>query len=101
MPLPSPTLVSEFPDVIPTHPLDNLLHLAPKPISLASLMQPWPYDTHYFSIFRPYQMDTDNRKLRLTAHPHVTHTHALKHETFCLERICPTHYPYGGNKHAK
>ena len=37
-PLPSPTLVSEFSNIVPTHPLDNLLHLAPKPVSLGSLM---------------------------------------------------------------
>ena len=98
---PSPTIVSEFPDVVSAHPLDILPHVAPEPFSLESLMRSWPYSSHHFTEFRPYQVDTDDRKLRLTAHPHMTHTHALKHETFCLEHICPTHYPYGGNKWAK
>ena len=100
-PPPSPTVVSEFPDVVPAHPLDILPRVAPEPFSLESLMQSWPYDSHRFTQFRPYQTDTDDRKLRLTARPHMTHMHTLEHETFCLERVCPTHYPYGGNKRAK
>jgi hypothetical protein len=40
MPPPSPTLVSKFPNIVPAHPLDNLPHLAPEPVSLSSLMQP-------------------------------------------------------------
>ena len=35
------------------------------------------------------------------ARAHVTHAHSLEHETFRLERICPTHYPYGNNKRAR
>jgi hypothetical protein len=97
-PPPSPTVVSEFPDIVPTHPLDILPRVAPEPFSLESLMRSWPYDSHRFTDFRPYRTDTNDRKLRLTARPHMTHTHALEHETFCLERVCPTHYPYGGNK---
>jgi hypothetical protein len=100
-PPPSPTIISEFPDVVPAHPFDILLCLTPEPFSLGSLMRPWPYDTHHFTSFHLYCTDTDNRKLCLTAHPHMTHVHTLEHETFCLERVCPTHYPYGGNKHAK
>jgi hypothetical protein len=37
-PPPSPTVVSEFPDVVPTHPLDILPRVAPEPFSLGSLM---------------------------------------------------------------
>ena len=101
MPPPSPTIVSEFPDVVPAHPLDILPCVAPEPFSLESLMRSWPYDSHHFTDFRPYQTDTDMRELHLTARPHMTHTHTLEHETFCLERVCPTHFPYGGNRHAK
>jgi hypothetical protein len=101
MPPPSPTIVSEFPDVVSAHPFNILPHIAPEPFILASLMQPWPYDIHRFTSFHPHRTDTDNRKLHLTACPHITHTHTLKHETFCLECICPTHYPYGNNQHAK
>jgi hypothetical protein len=97
-PPPSPTLVSEFPDVVPAHPLDILPHVAPEPFSLESLMRSWPYNSHHFTSFRPYRSDTNSRELRLTAHPHMTHVHTLEHETFCLEHVCPTHYPYGGNK---
>jgi len=38
MPPSSPTVVSEFPDVVPAHPLDILPHVAPHPFSLGSLM---------------------------------------------------------------
>jgi len=38
MPPPSPTLVSEFPSIVPAHPFDILPCLAPEPVSLASLM---------------------------------------------------------------
>jgi hypothetical protein len=100
-PPPSPTVVSEFPDVVPAHPLDILPRVALEPFSLESLMQSWPYDSHRFTSFRLYQTDTDDRKIHLTARPHMTHVHALEHETFCLERVCPTHHPYGGNKRAK
>jgi hypothetical protein len=44
-PPPSPTVVSEFPNVVPTHPLDILPHIAPEPFCLDSLLQSWPYDT--------------------------------------------------------
>jgi len=88
MPPPSPTIVSEIPDIVPAHPFDILLRLAPKPFNLGSLMRPWPYDTHHFSTFHPYHTDTDDRKLCLTAHLHMTHTHTLEHETFYLERVC-------------
>ena len=101
MPLPSPTLVSEFPDIVPAHPFENLPHVAPEPFSLESLMRSWPYSSHRFTDFCPYRTDTNDRKLWLTAHPHMTHVHTLEHETFCFERICPTHYPNGGNKRAK
>ena len=75
----SPTVVSEFPNVVPAHPFDILLCLAPKPFSLGSLMQPWPYDTHRFTTFHPHHTDTDDRKLHLMACPHVTYAHTLKH----------------------
>jgi hypothetical protein len=100
-PPPSPTVVSEFPNVVPAYPLDILPQVAPEPFSLESLMRSWPYNSHCFMEFCPYHTDTDMEKLRLTAHPHITHTHTLEHETFCFERVCPTHYPYGGNKRAK
>ena len=100
-PPPSPTVVSEFPDVVPTHPLDILPHIASEPLTLESLMQSWPYDSHHFTEFHPYHTDTDIRKLHLTACPHMTYMHTLEHKTFCLERVCPTHYPYGGNRRAK
>jgi hypothetical protein len=100
-PPPSPTVVSEFPDVVPAHPFDILPRVAPEPFSLESLMRSWPYNSHRFTDFHPYRTDTDAGKLRLTARPHMTHTHTLEHETFCLECVCPTHYPYGGNKRAK
>jgi len=98
---PSPTVVSEFPDVVPAHPFDILPHVAPEPLSLGSLMRSWPYTTHCFTEFHPYWTDTDDRKLRLMARPHMSHGHTLEHKTFCLERVCPTHYPYGGNRRAK
>jgi hypothetical protein len=101
MPPPSPTIVSEFPDVVLAHPFNILPCVAPEPLSLDSLMRPWPYTTHRFSTFRPYCTDTDDRKLRLTACPHITHVYTLEHKTFCLEQVCPTHYPYGNNQHAK
>jgi hypothetical protein len=100
-PPPSPTIVSKFPDVVPTHPLDILSRVASEPFRLESLMRSWPYDTHQFTKFRPYWTDTDDRKLHPMACPHMSHRHALEHETFCLKRVCPTHYPYGSNKRAK
>jgi hypothetical protein len=101
IPPPSPTIVSEFPDIVLAHPFDILPCIAPEPLSLDSLMQSWPYNMHWFTSFCPYRTDTDNRKLRLTACPHMTHVHTLEHETFCYKRVCPTHFPYGGNRQAK
>jgi hypothetical protein len=100
-PPPSPTVVSEFPDTVPAHPLNILPHVAPEPFSLESLMWSWPYDSHRFTSFHPYWTDTDDRKLHLTACPHMTHAHTLKHKTFCFEHVCPTHYPYGNNRRTK
>jgi hypothetical protein len=37
-PPPSPTIVSEFPNIIPAHLFNILLHVAPEPLSLDSLM---------------------------------------------------------------
>jgi hypothetical protein len=53
-PPPSPTVVSEFPDVVPTHPLDILPRVAPEPFSLESLVRSWPYNSYRFTDFRPY-----------------------------------------------
>ena len=33
------TVVSDFPEVIPAHPLDNLPHVAPEPVTMRSLMR--------------------------------------------------------------
>jgi hypothetical protein len=40
------TIVSDYPDTVPTHPLDILPHLTPEPFSLNSLLRSWPYSTH-------------------------------------------------------
>ena len=37
-PPPSPTVVSEFPNIVPAHPLDILPRVALEPFSLESLM---------------------------------------------------------------
>jgi hypothetical protein len=95
------TVVSHFPDVIPAHPLDILPHVKPEPVTLRSLLRSPPYTSHHFTSFRPYRTDTNDTELRLAPRPHLTHSHTLKHHTFCLERVCPTHYPYGGNRRAK
>jgi hypothetical protein len=100
-PPPSPTVVSEFPDIVPAHPLDILPCVAPKPFSLRSLMRPWPYDMHRFVPFHLYCIDTEDRKLHLMAYAHMTHAHSLEHKTFCFECVCPTYYPYGNNRRAK
>jgi hypothetical protein len=47
------TMVSDFPDIVPAHPLDILPHVAPEPITLCSLMRSWLYTTHRFTEFRP------------------------------------------------
>jgi len=95
------TIISNFPDTIPAHPFDILPRLAPEPFNLASLLCPWPYSSHRFTEFHPYRTDGDPTELRLAPCPHETHVHTLEHSTFCYKRICPTHYPYGGNKRAK
>ena len=94
-------VVSDFPNVIPTHPLDILPHVAPKPITLRSLMCSWPYTTHHFTEFCPRHTDRDFTELWLAPWGHFTHTHTLEHLTFCREHVCPTHFPYGGNRLAK
>jgi hypothetical protein len=95
------TMVSDFPDTVSTHPFDILPCLAPEPFSLQSLLHPWPYTSHRFTEFHPLRTDGDPTGLRLMAQIHQTHTHTLEHSTFCWEHICPTHYPYGGNRLAK
>jgi hypothetical protein len=47
------TIVSDFPDIIPAHPLDILPRIAPEPVTLRSLMRTWPYTTHCFTEFCP------------------------------------------------
>ena len=101
MPPPSPTIVSKFLDVISAYPLDILPYVASEPFCLDSLLWSWPYDSQCFTDFYPYRTDTDERKLHLTACPYMTYVHTLKHETFCFEWVCPTHFPYGGNRQAK
>ena len=88
------TVISDFPDTVPAHPLDILPHLAPEPFDLQSLLCPWPYSTHQFTKFCPYHTNGDPTELQLTACPHQTHVHTLEHSTFCYRCICPTHYPY-------
>jgi hypothetical protein len=95
------TVISDFPNTVPTHPFNILPCLAPEPFNLASLLHPWPYFSHHFTEFCPYCTDRDPTELWLTAWPHQTHVHTLEHSTFCYKHICPTHYPYGGNKRAK
>jgi len=95
------TVVSDFPDVVPAHPLDNLPRVAPEPVTIRSLMRRWPYTTHRFTEFHPRQTDGDYTELFLAPRGHLTHAHTLEHSTFCREHICPTHFPYGGNRLAK
>ena len=95
------TIVSNFLDIVPTHPFDILPCLAPEPFNLASLLRPQPYSSHCFAEFCPYRTDRDPTELWLIARPYQTHVHTLKHSTFCYEHVCSTHYPYGGNKRAK
>ena len=95
------TVVSDFPGTVPAHPLNILLCLSPELSSLSSLLCPWPYSSHRFTDFRPYRTNRDPTELWLTPRPYETHAHTLEHSTFCYERVCPTHYPYGGNKWAK
>ena len=95
------TVVSSFPDVVPAHPLDILPRVKPEPFHLASLLRSYPYTTHRFTHFRPLRTDDNDSELRLTPRLHVTYAHTLEHRTFCREAVCPTHYPYGGNRRAK
>jgi hypothetical protein len=95
------TVVSDFPDVVPAHPLDILPHIAPEPVTLRSLMRRWPYTTHRFTDFHPQHTDGDPSELWLAPRGHFTHAHTLEHSTFCQEHVCPTHFPYGGNRLAK
>jgi hypothetical protein len=95
------TMVSDFPDVVPAHPLDILPCVAPEPVTLHSLMRCWPYTTHCFTKFRPRRTDGNYTELFLAPRGHFTHAHTLEHSTFCREHICPTHFPYGGNRLAK
>jgi hypothetical protein len=92
------TIISDFPNTVPAHPFDILPCLTPEPFSLASLLCPWPYSSHHFTEFCPYYTDGDPTELWLTPRPHETHTHTLKHSTFCYKHICRTHYPYGDNR---
>ena len=48
------TVVSNFPNTIPTHPFDILPCLAPEPVHLSFLLHPWPYSSHCFTEFHPY-----------------------------------------------
>jgi hypothetical protein len=77
------TVVSDFPDTVPVHPLDILPRLAPSPFSLQSLLCPWPYTSYHFTEFHPLCTDGDPTELQLTAQIHQTHTHTLEHSTFC------------------
>jgi hypothetical protein len=95
------TIVSDFPDVVPAHPLDILPCVAPEPVTIHSLMRHWPYTTHCFTEFRPRRTDGDPTELWLAPRGHFTHAHTLEHSTFCREHVCPTHFPYGSNKLAK
>jgi hypothetical protein len=95
------TVVSDFPDIIPAHPLDILPHVAPEPVTICSLMRSWPYTTHRFMEFCPQHTDGDSTELWLALQGHFTHTYTLEHSTFCREHVCPTHFPYGSNRLAK
>ena len=95
------TVISKFPDTVPTYPLDILPRLAPEPVDLGSLLRSWPYFSHRFTEFHPYYTDRDLTELRLIAQTHQTYRHTLEHSSFCYECVCPTHYPYGGNRLAK
>jgi len=95
------TVVSDFPDTVPAHPLDILPCVVPEPVTLRSLMRRRPYTTHRFTEFCPRRTDGDHTELFLTPRGHFTHAHTLEHSTFCREHVCPTHFPYGGNRLAK
>jgi len=95
------TIISDFPDIVPAHPLDILPCIAPKPFTFCSLMRSWPYTTYCFTEFHPQHTDRDPTELWVAPRCHFTHTHTLEHSTFCREYVCPTHFPYGGNRLAK
>jgi hypothetical protein len=61
------TVVSNFPDTVPAHPFDILPRLAPKPLTLSSLLCPWLYSSHCFTEFHPYCTDGDPIELWLMA----------------------------------
>jgi hypothetical protein len=94
-------IVSSFPEVVPAHPLDILPHVKPEPLTLRSLLHPPPYTSYRFITFHPFCTNGDDTELQLAPHPHLTHAHTLKHSSFCLECVCPTHCSYGGNHRAK
>jgi len=59
------TVVSDFPDVIPAHPLDIFPRVAPEPVTMHSLMHSWPYTSHHFTEFCPQCTDGDSTELWL------------------------------------
>jgi hypothetical protein len=59
------TIVSDFPDVVPAHPLNILPCVAPEPVTLHSLMCFWLYTTHHFTEFCPRRTDGDSTELWL------------------------------------
>ena len=95
------TIISDFSDIVPAHPLDILPCVAPKPFTFCSLMRSWPYTTYCFTEFHPQHTDRDPTELWVALRCHFTHTHTLEHSTFCREYVCPTHFPCGGNRLAK
>jgi len=81
------TIVSDFPDIIPAHPLDILPRVAPEPLTMSSLMHFWPYTSHRFTEFHPQHTNRDPTELWLAPQGHFTHSHTLEHLTFCREHI--------------
>jgi hypothetical protein len=71
-----------LPLLCPDSLLPILLVPSPK-FHLKSLSRSYPYTMHKFHDFKP------------KSHIHITHSHSLKHQHFCKERLCPSHYPYG------
>jgi len=69
------TVISDFPDIVPAHPLDILPRIAPEPVTLRSLMRSWPYTTHRFTEFHPRRTDGDLTELWLAPQGHFTHAH--------------------------
>jgi hypothetical protein len=87
----------EAQDPLWENPLALVLPAKTRTPFFALLLCGWPYSSHRFIDFQPLRTDSDPTELRVTPHPHFTHTHELEHVNFCLEPVCPTHYPYGGN----